>query len=136
MFGNHVSSLSAAYFDGELTPAESNRVAEHLLVCARCRAEFDAVKSGIGIANQIEIVPAPEDLWSGINTRLDQPNTKPRLWFLKPVAVTAAVVLVVGIVLWLQPARSAEGQWHVASLGGAPRIKSGRRAANQLAGDW
>ena len=124
MFGNHVSSLTAAYFDGELTPAESNRVAEHLLVCTRCRAEFDAVKSGMGIANQIEIVPAPEDLWSGIAARLDRPNTKPRLWFLKPVAVAAAVVLAVGMVLWLQPARSAEGQWHVARLGGTPRINS------------
>src|SRR6476660_3231092 len=104
MFGNHVSSLSAAYFDGELTPAESNRVAEHLLVCTRCRAEFDAVKSGMRIANQIEIVPAPEDLWSGIAARLDQPKTKPRMWFLKPVAVMAAIVLAVGTVFWLHPA--------------------------------
>src|SRR6185436_2070098 len=44
--------------------------------------------------------------------------------FLKPVAVMAAIVLAVGTVFWVHPARSAEGQWHVARLGGAPRINS------------
>ena len=124
MFGNHVSSLSAAYFDGELTAAESNRVAEHLLVCTRCRAEFDAVKSGVSVANQIEIVPAPDFIWSGITAKLDKPGARARLWFLKPVTVAAAVVLVVGVLLWLQPGHSAQGQWNVARLGGAPRINS------------
>jgi len=60
MFSNHVSSLSSAYFNGELTPRESNRVAEHLLACTKCRAEFDAVKSGFALAQQIEVRPAPD----------------------------------------------------------------------------
>ena len=125
MFGNHVSSLSSAYLGGELTAAESNRVAEHLLVCTRCRAEFDAVKSGVGIANQIEIVPAPDYLWSGIAAGIDKSQAKrTRRWFLKPVAAAIAIVLVAGVVLWLQPARPAGGQWNVARLGGAPRIDS------------
>ena len=124
MFGNHVSSLSSAYLDGELTPLESNRVAEHLLICARCRAEFDAVKSGVRIANEIEIVSAPDSIWSGIAAGLDKSAAKPRLWFLKPVAVGAAIVLVVSIALWLRPDRGAGGQWNVERLGGAPRINS------------
>ena len=70
MFGYHVSSLSSAYFDGELTPSESNRVVEHLLACTKCRAEFDAVKTGARIAGEIEIIAAPEALWAGIADRL------------------------------------------------------------------
>ena len=126
MFRNHVSSLSSAYFDGELTPRESNRVAEHLLACTRCRAEFDAVKSGVRIAHQIEIVSAPDSIWSGIAQGLDASSIKPvRVWFLKPVAIASAIVLVVGFTLWLRPDRGAVGgQWNVARLGGAPRIDS------------
>ena len=33
MFGNHVTSLSSSYLDGELSPGEHGRVAEHLLAC-------------------------------------------------------------------------------------------------------
>src|SRR5881394_3072959 len=98
MFGNHVSSLSSAYFDGELTPRESNRVAEHLLACTKCRAEFDAVKSGFALAQHIEVILAPDSIWAGIAGRLDNSTPKPaRLWFLKLIAAAAAVVLVVGI---------------------------------------
>lgn len=126
MFGNHVSSLSSAYFDGELTPGESNRVAEHLLACTRCRAEFDAVKSGVRLAQQVEIVAAPDSIWPGIAAELNQSKVKPaRRWFLKPVVVALVLLLVVGVALWLRPAREGTGgQWNVARLGGEPRIDS------------
>lgn len=125
MFGNHVTSLSSSYFDGELTPAESHRVAEHLLACTKCRAEFDAVKSGFAMAQQIEVVVAPDSVWAGIAERLDNSSTKrARLWFLKPLAVGAAIVLVVSVALLLRPERVAEGKWNVARLGGTPRIDS------------
>jgi hypothetical protein len=125
MFGKHVSSLSSAYFNGELAPHESNRVAEHLLVCTKCRAEFDAVKSGIRFANQIEILAAPDDIWNGIAAGVHQYEDKPaRLWFLKPIIVAATIILLFGCALWLRPQRTATGQWNVARLGGAPRIDS------------
>jgi hypothetical protein len=126
MFGNHVSSLSSAYFDEELTPAESNRVAEHLLACTKCRAEFDAVRSGFALTRQIEVIPAPDSIWAGVAAQLDYSTAKPaRLRFLKPVTVALTVTLVVGIALWLRPDRGAAGgQWNVARLGGAPRIDS------------
>jgi len=126
MFGNHVSSLSSAYFDGELTTRESNRVAEHLLACTKCRAEFDAVKSGVAVAQHIEVIPAPDSIWAGIAARPDDSTAKPsRPWFLKPVAVALVIVLVVSIALWLRPDRRAAGdKWNVARLGGAPQIDS------------
>ncbi|HEX3086686.1 MAG TPA: FecR family protein, partial [Pyrinomonadaceae bacterium] len=76
-------------------------------------------------ANQIEIVTAPDSIWSGIAAGLDQSNAKPaRLRFLKPVAIALALLLVVGLALWLRPERAGDGQWNVARLGGAPRINS------------
>jgi hypothetical protein len=125
MLGNHITSLSSVYLDGELTTRENNRVAEHLLACTKCRAEFEAVKAGVHAANQIEIVTAPDSIWSGIAAGLDQSNPKPaRLPFLKPVAIALALLLVVGLALWLRPERAGEGPWNVARLGGAPRINS------------
>jgi hypothetical protein len=48
-----------------------------------------------------------------------------RRWFLKPVAVALVLLLVVGVALWLRPAREGTGgQWNVARLGGEPRIDS------------
>src|ERR1043166_6742531 len=125
MFGNHVSSLSSAYFDGELNLGESNRVAEHLLVCPKCRAEFETVKSGVRIGEQIQIVAAPDSLWTGIAVALDDRGAKPaRLWMLKPVMVAVAVIFVLGAALWLLTDRTPQGEWNVARLGGSPRINS------------
>src|SRR5436190_22533253 len=103
MFGNHVSSLSSAYFDRELTPRESNRVAEHLLACTRCRAEFDAVKSGFALVQHIEVMATPDSVWAGITARLDESTARPaRFWFLRPLTVAAAIVLLVSVALWLR----------------------------------
>jgi hypothetical protein len=125
MFGNHVTSLSSAYLDGELTQRQSSRVAEHLLACVRCRTEFEAVRSGVHAANQIEIVSAPDSIWSGIAAGLDNSAKKQRRsWLLKPLTAAVAVVLVVGVALLLRVDRSPEVHWNVARLGGAPRIDS------------
>ena len=43
MFSKHVSSLTSAYYHDELSPAESRRVAEHLIGCPRCRGEFEEI---------------------------------------------------------------------------------------------
>ena len=127
MFGNHVSSLSSAYLDGELPPPESNRVAEHLLACTKCRAEFDAVKSGVAVAQHIEVLATPDSVWAGITAQLDKSTAQPaRFRFLKPIAVATTFVLVLGaVLLWLRPFQTkAGGQWNVARLGGSPRIDS------------
>src|SRR5215831_12923872 len=126
MFSNHVSSLGSAYFNGELTAPENNRVAEHLLACTRCRAAFASVKSGVVFAHQIELFTAPEMVWPRIAARLDHPGAKPaRPWFLTPVAVAAAIVLVLSVVFLLRPrSNNPTSQWSVARLGGAPRIDS------------
>ena len=127
MFGNHVTSLSSPYFNGELAPSENSRVTQHLLACTSCRAEFDLVKVGIKVAETAQFVSAPASLWAGIVAELDN-KTKPRatVWFLKPVIIAAVVVLAFGaLLLCLRSDRTEpEGKWNVARLGGAPRINS------------
>lgn len=125
MFSNHVSNLSSAYWHNELAPRQSRRVAEHLIGCSRCRAEFEDVKLGARFAEQLALVPAPESLWPLIAAGLNA-ETAPlrRFQFLKPLAIAATVVLFVGGGLFLLLPRRVDQQtgWQVARLGGVPRI--------------
>jgi hypothetical protein len=127
MFSHHVTSLSSQYFHGELTAAEDHRVAQHLLACARCRAEYEEVKAGVRLGEQIKVLPAPDSVWAGIGRKLDAGKERPnRLWFARPLAIAAAIVLIVGASLLLlrHNASDTSGHWDVARLGGLPRIDS------------
>ena len=46
MFSNHVTKNISAYCHGELSSEESRQFAEHLLACAKCRANFEEIKWG------------------------------------------------------------------------------------------
>src|SRR5256714_9566441 len=127
MFSNHVTSLSSAYFHDELAPRENQRVAEHLLSCTTCRADFEDVKLGAKFAEQLQIVSAPDSVWPALIAQLDQKNVRPaRLSFMKPLAIAAPIVLLIaGGLLMLRANRNAAvGQWSVARLDGSPRINS------------
>src|SRR5258708_4409576 len=116
MFSKHVTSLSSAYFHDELKPRESQRVAEHLLLCTSCRANFDDVKLGARFAEQLQIVSAPDSLWAGVVAQLEQKKVKPaRLWFMKPLAIAATIIMVLaGGTLLLRSSRNkGVGQWKV-----------------------
>jgi hypothetical protein len=132
MFSNHVSALSSAYWHNELAPSQSRRVAEHLIGCSRCRAEFEDVKLGARFAEQIELVSAPESLWRGIAAGMNveaAPSLRSRVLrfqFLKPLAIAVTFALLVGGGLFLLLPRRVDQQagWLVARLGGTPRIGS------------
>ncbi len=137
MFGKHVSNLTSAYCHDELSPAQSRRVAEHLISCQRCRREFEEVKFGARLAAQLPLVEAPDSLWRGIEIALDR-NGRPTLagepWytlsFLKqPRFAVPLVCVVIGLQIfvyfWRQHTRRLESSsWNVARLNGAPRIDS------------
>jgi anti-sigma factor RsiW len=62
--------LMSAAIDGELTPKEEEELAQHLVECPECRAEFqDAKKTKIIIRERIVRVKAPTSLVESI-TRL------------------------------------------------------------------
>jgi hypothetical protein len=127
MFSKHVSDLSSAYWHNELAPPQNRRVAEHLIGCSDCRAEFEEVKLGARFAEQLALVSAPDSLWPGIAAGLNV-ETVPvrRFQFLKPLAIAATFVLLIGGGLYLLLPRPVDNRsgWQVARLGGAPRIGS------------
>jgi len=114
MFNKHVIKKLSAYCHGELPAEESLRVGEHMLACERCRKEYDDIKLGVRLAEQLPIVEAPAELWSEIDALLEaklrkvalQPKSA-RSWFgLTPLRLAAACALVlvfaaVGVVWFL-----------------------------------
>ncbi len=76
MFGHAKHQLSA-YCHGQLSPDESCWVARHLRECVPCRMEYENVRLGVDLAENIGVVTAPESLWSGIEAALDNPALLP-----------------------------------------------------------
>lgn len=127
MFSKHVSDLSSAYWHNELASPQSRRVAEHLIGCSPCRAEFEEVKLGARFAEQLKLVSAPDSLWPGIAAGLNVATAPARRFqFLKPLAIAATLALLIGggLYLWLPRRVDQQSGWQVARLGGAPRIGS------------
>ena len=137
MFSKHVSSLTSAYYHNELPPEQSRRVAEHLIGCPRCRAEFEEIKFGARLAEQLPLMPAPDSLWREIEAALDRngrtapvPGRRRVIPFLLQPRFALAALVLVGLVvaiaaLWLRHAPQPAGaSWDVARMQGVPRIGS------------
>jgi predicted anti-sigma-YlaC factor YlaD len=133
MFNKHVAKQLSAYCHGELKAEESRRVAEHLLVCERCRKEYDEIKLGVQLAESLPLVSAPAEMWSEIEALLDKEARTPALKIKKRrfifgfnpyamAAVGAALIVVVisGIVYFRN--YGPRPSWEVESLAGAPQI--------------
>lgn len=130
----HVSEDLSGYCHGELTGEESREVAEHLIACRTCRAEFEEIKRGVKFAECLPLVQAPDSLWNELEARLENQDAhrhvtaRPRSRFVArllhpvPVAIAAALVLAVGItVIWIYR-QEARPSWEVVRLVGAPTI--------------
>ncbi len=72
MFRRHVKKELSAYCNGELGQQEHKRVAEHLLNCNGCRAEYEEVKLGALLAERLPKVSAPSTMWGEIESLLDR----------------------------------------------------------------
>src|SRR4029078_1302264 len=148
MFSQHVTNNISAYCHGELSTDEAREFSEHILACAKCRAEFEEIKLGIRFAEQITLVPAPEGLWAGIDQKLagvlTERPAKPRfaIWNFQYVAIASAILLVVLAGLWWlsrddTSTHSTVG-WNVQRLNGTIKIGStGVRDKGKLGvGEW
>jgi len=126
MLGKHVYRQLSAYMHEELAAESAHAVAEHLMACARCRAEFEEIKLGARFAERLELISAPDSLWSGIVAGLDRKSNRSGYWFLKPLAIAAAVIAVAtgGFWLWRNAGSDSSQSWQVARLNGSPRIDS------------
>ncbi|HEY7546049.1 MAG TPA: FecR domain-containing protein, partial [Blastocatellia bacterium] len=105
MFGRHVSKQLSAHCHGELDERESRRVAEHLMACARCRAEHEEIKLAVKLAEHLPIATAPDSLWRDIETLLDESrqSVRPRRasffsspW-LRVATVSASIFLLIAV---------------------------------------
>jgi Putative zinc-finger/FecR protein len=157
MFGKHATKKLSAYCHGELSTEDARSVAEHVLACPRCHRELEEIKLGIKLAEQLPQASAPKNLWSEIETKLDQQalhqplrrpqpvafkmkrslHIFPHTWYAR-TALAAVVLLFVAISGWFYFVRASGGPWEVARLDGAPMIGADRiGATGKLAvGEW
>lgn len=104
----HFQEKLSAYINHELPKEDRQAVAAHLLLCEKCRKEHDQIKFGASVAAHLKQADAPENLWSEIETSLDNkklPKTAivPRFSFFSSGGLNAAVaaVLIVSILATL-----------------------------------
>ncbi|HKQ08544.1 MAG TPA: zf-HC2 domain-containing protein [Blastocatellia bacterium] len=149
MFTEHVVKELSAYCNGELSGDQSRRVAAHLLKCERCNREYERIRLGVRLAEQLPQVAAPAEMWSDIEALLDARDRQPAAkagtgtWFPygRPLqwATAAALVLLIGVGSFMiyrrlrttpvpitEPEPTACMAWPVTSLAGAPRIDGHR----------
>src|SRR6185369_6764891 len=144
----HVTKDISAYCHGELSNEESKQFAEHIISCAKCRAQYEEVKLGVKLAEQLPQVAAPDHLWGEIEPLLsrqqDEFRQRVSSWQLK--AAAAVLVLLSAWGVWLVYSNrgneilSLNGKpaWRVKRLDGTPTVGTERISNNgELAvGEW
>lgn len=131
MFGKHVTRNLSAYCHGELAAEDSRRVAGHLIGCERCRAEYEEIKLGVSLASHLTPLTAPESIWKDIEATLDSRTARSRArprravafrWQI--VAVSAALLVVIGLGIGWHYSRVTSQGWKVASIEGSLTVGS------------
>ena len=119
MLSRHISRRLAAYVDGTLPDHEARRAEVHLSGCARCRSEYEQMRTARAAMEQLALVEAPETIWASIESALQQSARTAVRWRLV-LAATAALALA-GAVYWsLGPRVGA--RWEVLRLAGTPVV--------------
>ena len=96
------------YREGDLDPAASRELQEHLAACRRCRDEFAALEAMCSWMRELQPEPAPARLVGGVRARLQGRAERPRAVLARwavPAAVAALLVAVVFGVLQVLPRR-------------------------------
>ncbi len=95
--------MISAMLDGELSPAESEALIEHMSSCAECRELYELL-SAVTASPVWELPEVPEGLhehiMSGVRAHAGEQRRRELMHRLRPWAVAAAcLVLIVGVVL-------------------------------------
>jgi len=148
MFSNHVTRNFSAYCNGELSAEESRRFNEHVIACAKCRAQFDDIKLGVKFAEQLHSFSAPENLWSNIETKLGTAPTSDYVgfgfgtWQFQVAAVAAGLLIVATLGIWLlrrgQTPVPVSPSWEVQRIDGTLRVgeSSVANKGKMSMGEW
>lgn len=67
---NHhrAGQLLSPYLDGELLPAESAAVQEHLLECAACRDAYERLRATKALLGELPVADPPAEFWALVRT--------------------------------------------------------------------
>jgi hypothetical protein len=150
MFSNHVTKELSAYCHGEVSDDRSRQIAEHLIGCNRCRAQFEEIKLGVKLAERLPQLKAPDSLWLDLQTALASPTltTKEpahkssvfsfKVWRPGFAGVAAGLLIVAGFAVSWFYLRESRPFWEVAQLKGTPRIGSSRidKKGRLAVGQW
>ncbi len=138
MFAKHVTKDVSAYCLGELSPQDSRAIAEHLICCQQCRAEFEEIKLGVKLAERLPEMKAPGSLWKDLEARLDAQaitsqvaSDRPlrpaaRVWQPRFLAIAATLILALGLGAFWFYKQESRPSWEVVRLNGSPRIGTAR----------
>jgi hypothetical protein len=147
MFSQHVTKKLSAYCHVEVANDESRQIAEHLIACNRCRAQYEEIRLGVKLAEHLPQLSAPDSLWLDLQNRLaDRKNDSIsrqalisfKLWRPGFAAVMAVLLLAAGLAVLRFYSRETRPFWEVARLNGAPTIGSSRMDAKGrlTVGQW
>jgi anti-sigma factor RsiW len=121
MWTRHVSGTLAAYVDGALTPRAAQQIEFHLGQCTRCRADYEHVRSGMAMVEDLPSIEAPDAVWAAIEAKLRdrRPTRVPALRSWRLVFAATVLVALVGAATW-RLAHPPGTRWEVRRLEGSP----------------
>ena len=92
-----VDESLSAYTDGELSPAEMERVEKHLQECRACSASLATLRQTVALLKELPLVPAPRSFAVRPAVPRARPSLAPPAWgygLLKGATALAALLLV------------------------------------------
>jgi len=97
----------AAYCDGQLSPAENDRIAAHLDHCVFCRGRTEQISEGAYLMRQLPQLEPTDELWNSLARKLSASRSRkparvalaisrmtvPLQWARRPAAVVAVLLI-------------------------------------------
>jgi hypothetical protein len=148
MLSMHVTKNFSAYCNGELNSEESRRFNEHIMSCAKCRAQFEEIKLGVKFAQKLPSLSAPDNLWNNLESRLGTAPTHEYVrtgfqsWRFQAAAIAAGLVIAATLGIWWlrrgETPVAVSPSWEVQRIDGTIRIgDSGVANKGKLSvGEW
>jgi Protein of unknown function (DUF1326)/Putative zinc-finger len=105
MFCRNVTKNLSAFVQGELEPRTENLVRLHLKECPSCRHELLEIQDGIRLADHLQVITAPDELWGSIEEKIrwqkGQIEKAPSRRLIMRFAPALGIIIVVSLVFWL-----------------------------------
>ena len=124
MFCRNVKGNLSAYLQNELEQGGANSIRAHLESCPSCRRELEKIQEGIRMAERLQIVAAPQELWRSVEAQMRkhqiQAESLPKRRPVSIFAVSFAIVILGAFLIWFflpsaenRALTSATPQWKV-----------------------